>query len=123
MQKKDLLTPDDVKLMVDSFYNKVNHDELLSPVFNDFAKVDWNHHLPKMYNFWNTILFFKGDYKGSPFDKHIPLPIEGKHFERWLSLFDQNIDEIFEGPNANEAKLRAKTIGYTFKAKLESIKK
>ena len=57
---------EDIKLMVDSFYDKMNQDDLLSPVFNEHAKIDWETHLPKMYNFQDTILFSRGDYKGSP---------------------------------------------------------
>lgn len=117
--KPDILTQDDVKKMVDSFYDKVNADELLSPVFNGFAKVDWKTHLPKMYSFWNTLLFEGGEYKGNPFAKHIPLPIDKQHFGRWIELFIENMDELFEGERAESAKLRAKSIAHIFESKLE----
>lgn len=119
--KTDITSEEDIRLMVDSFYTKVNADELLSPIFNDIAKINWNTHLPRMYNFWNTILFFRGDYKGNPFEKHSPLPIHAEHFSRWLLLFHTTIDELFDGPNAEEAKLRARTIGWTFQSKMELL--
>lgn len=115
---KDLETEDDIKLMVDSFYQKVNEDELLSPIFNDFAGVSWDQHLSKMYNFWNTILFARGDYKGSPFPKHAPLPVSKDHFERWVSLFEKNMDEHFKGEKAEDAKNRARIISWTFQSKM-----
>jgi len=113
----------DIEKMVNKFYEKVNQDTLLSPVFNGFAQVDWDHHLPVMYGFWARILIGEGEYTGSPFPKHIPLPIDGSHFERWLLLFEENLKELFQGELADEALLRAKTIGYTFGAKLAYLKK
>lgn len=122
MALEDIKNEADIKRMVDLFYDKVNQDEVLGPVFNDFARVDWNKHLPIMYRFWNTLLLYTQEYKGSPFDKHIPLPISAEHFERWVNLFHQNMDELFEGEVANQAKQRATSIAYTFRVKLEQIK-
>ncbi len=117
---KELENIEDIKLMVNSFYDKVNEDELLAPVFNDYAKINWETHLPKMYNFWNTILFSEGDYKGSPYQKHETLPVMKDHFDRWLQLFSQTVDELFVGEMAEEAKKRANVIGITFWSKIAS---
>ncbi len=120
---KDIQTVEDIKLMVDTFYEKVNQDkELLSPVFNDYARVNWETHLPRMYAFWNNVLFGVGGYKGNPFQKHIPLPIDGRHFEAWIELFVENVDEHFAGPVAQDAKVRARSIAHIFQSKLELIK-
>ena len=119
----DIRNSGDVKQMVDSFYERVNHDDILSPVFNDFAGVDWESHLPRMYAFWNSILFGTAEYQGRPFPKHLPLPIDESHFERWLSLFETNIDTQFEGPVAEEAKLRAQSIARIFQNKLAFMRK
>lgn len=119
--KHDLTDKDDIILMVDTFYTKVNKDDILSPVFNEFSKVNWDKHLPRMYDFWNTILFSEGNYKGSPFDKHIPLPINSTHFERWMTLFKETLDELFEGDFTESTKARANLIAYTFESKLGHI--
>ncbi len=37
----DIATEGDIKRLVDCFYQKVKTDELLSPIFNDLAQVDW----------------------------------------------------------------------------------
>ncbi len=121
MIKKDIDSAEDIKLMVDSFYDKVNKDEMLSYVFNDYAKVNWQSHLPKMYNFWGSMLLGEQSYKGNPFFPHISLPIEKKHFERWVSLFVKNIDEHFQGNTAENTKLRAKSIAHIFQSKLEFL--
>jgi hemoglobin len=120
--KPDIRTEQDVELMVDSFYAKVNQDPLLSYVFNDFAEVDWQSHLPKMYKFWSTLIFGEQSYKGNPFAAHVPLPVDKTHFERWLSLFEENMDELFAGEVAEHTKLRAKSIAYVFSSKLAQIK-
>ncbi|HEY8402278.1 MAG TPA: group III truncated hemoglobin [Cytophagaceae bacterium] len=116
--QKQLEGFDDVKLLVDSFYKKVNDDHVLSPVFNDFAKVDWDHHLPVMYSFWDSVLFGSMTYKGQPFPKHAALPITTQHFDHWVTLFIETVDEHFTGPKAEEVKQRAFLIAQTFQAKL-----
>jgi hemoglobin len=116
--KHDIATKDDIVLMVDSFYAKVNEDDILAYVFNDFAQVDWDIHLPKMYAFWNTLIFAKKDYKGNPFAHHIPLPIQKEHFIRWLALFEDTMNQLFEGPIAETTKARARLIARVFQSKL-----
>lgn len=102
--KSDIATEDDIKLLVDSFYQKVNADTLLSPVFNDVARVDWEEHLPTMYTFWSSLLFRSGKYRGYPWPKHAVLPVNAAHFSRWLTLFKETVDEYFAGAKAVEAK-------------------
>ncbi len=102
----DIASAADVKTLVDAFYQKVNQDELLAPIFNEVAQVDWLHHLPTIYRFWESMLLGTGTYGGAPFPKHAVLPIEQKHFERWLSLFVATVNEKFAGAKSEEAKWR-----------------
>lgn len=120
-QLKDIQNRTDIELLVRSFYNKVNQDSLLSPVFNEVAAVHWESHLPVMYDFWSTMLLGDKSYKGNPFPKHIPLPINKVHFDRWLMLFLETVDEHFSGETAGEAKMRARSIAGVFQFKLEHI--
>lgn len=122
MEQNDIQNEHDIKIMVDSFYDKVNQDDLLSPVFNDFAKIDWDKHLPNMYLFWSSLLLGTGTYFGSPFGKHVPLPISMEHFDRWIILFNKNIDDHFKGEIAEQAKLKALNISHVFQAKLNHLK-
>jgi len=119
INKNDISSEKDIKLMVNTFYDKVNKDTLLSYVFNDFSKVDWNSHLPKMYGFWNTLIFAKQEYKGSPFAAHIDLPIQTEHFDRWITLFEETLDQLFEGEITEKTKLRANSIAQVFQHKLQ----
>ena len=118
VSRPDIQTEADVKLLVDTFYLKVNQDDMLAPVFNGFAGVDWSRHLPIMYDFWSGILLGTSRYRGRPFPKHMPLPIDVTHFQRWLALFNATVDELFAGPKANEAKMRALNIASVFEFRL-----
>ena len=52
-------------------------------------------------------------------DKKIPL--EKKHFETWISLFNSTVDELYEGQLATLAKTRAKSIAAVMQLKMEGI--
>ena len=119
----DIKNSDDTKLLVDSFYTKVRNDALLSPVFaSRIADEAWPAHLQRMYAFWNAILFAERGFEGNPMQKHMTLPIEEKHFNQWLSLFRQTIDELFAGPKAEEAKQRAASIAQIMNFKISTLK-
>ena len=124
IMKADIINKEDVKLLVDKFYEKVNKHALLSAVFNDIAKVNWEHHLPKMYAFWSGILLDTSEYRGQPFDKHAQHAehITAEHFAEWLKLFQETIDEYFEGEKAKLAKKRAGSIASIFQYKLDFMK-
>jgi hemoglobin len=111
----DIETRDNIETLVNKFYDKVKQDPLLALVF---SHVDWPHHLPIMYNFWASMLLGEQTYQGNPFQKHIGLPIRAEHFERWLKLFTETIDENFSGTKADETKSRAQSIAGVWKFKM-----
>jgi hemoglobin len=117
-EKKDILQLEDVKLLVDTFYGKVREDELIGPIFNDRIQDRWPEHLAKMYTFWQTVLLGEHTYYGSPFPPHAKLPVEKEHFERWLELFSQTLNELFTGEVANEAMWRANKMAEMFQYKI-----
>lgn len=110
----DIETETDVKHMVDEFYAAIRADALLNPIFSDVAQVDWAHHLPKMYAFWNGMILGKPGYVGAPFAAHVSLPVSGAHFARWLELFRDTVDRNFAGVGATRAKNAAASIAHTF---------
>lgn len=121
--KNDITGIEDIKLMADEFYKKVKTDELLSPIFLQYIPADWQPHLEKMYLFWNAALFGEKRYMGNPFSKRAKMDTIGPaHFERWLFLFYQTIDEYFIGSMANDAKWRASVMADNFMRRLASIK-
>lgn len=119
MKKSDIRDDEDLKLLVETFYGKVEQDERLGYMFNEVAGVDWDTHLPKMVDFWSNLLFQTGRYKGRPFRQHLPLPIRRGDFDRWYGLWVETVDELFEGENAEYVKEMAAKIASSFSIRLE----
>jgi len=111
---RDIATRTDLEGLVNTFYDCVRADEILGPIFDDVAHTDWDRHLPKMYDFWETVVFGASGFRGNPLAVHRELarrvPLGGREFERWLSLFHQSVDTLFSGPRAEETKVRASRI-------------
>lgn len=118
-EKKDILNFDDIKLLVDTFYDKVREDQLIGPIFDERIQNRWPEHLAKMYTFWQTVLLGEHTYYGSPFPPHANLPVEKEHFERWLSLFSQTLHQLFSGEIADEAMWRANKMATMFQYKID----
>lgn len=116
---KDLSTLEDIKKLVDTFYEKVRQDELLAPIFNERIKDHWPEHLEKMYAFWQTVLLHQQAYQGSPFPPHAQLPVNRSHFEKWMELFIATVDQLFAGEKASETKWRAQKMAEMFQSKIE----
>lgn len=120
---KDLLTRADIELMVVTFYDKVKKDDVIGFIFNDIAAVDWQHHLPIMFNFWETTVLGTGNYSGNAMRPHYVLnkiiPLTPQHFHRWLELFNATADILFEGENAELMKTKAKNIAALMQYKME----
>ena len=122
--KNDIKHKADIETFVNGFYDKVRRDDMLAPVFaSRIADAAWPEHLQRMYAFWNAILFAETGFRGNPMQKHLSLPVGTKHFDRWLLLFQQTIDENFSGPKAEEAKLRAGSIAGIMNFKIETLRK
>lgn len=82
-----------IERLVRAFYDKVRADAVLGPVFE--AKIaDWEPHLKQMFAFWSSVALMTGRYHGTPMIKHVRLPIDAAHFDRWLTLFEQTAHEI-----------------------------
>lgn len=117
----DISTREDIKTLIDAFYGTVVKDELLGPIFNDVANVNWEHHLPIMYDFWEFLLLGGKNYTGNPIQKHFDLhqraPLNSAHFDRWLETFKSTVDAHFSGPVADDAKFRAFSISEVWKPK------
>jgi len=112
--KKDIEDRKDIEQMVNAFYEKVKVDPVIGHFFTETIKVNWERHLPVMYNFWDNALFFSGTYIGKPLQVHKYLSSKSalgkEHFERWNKLFTETVDELFEGEKASLAKSRAISI-------------
>lgn len=86
---------DDVMIekLVHAFYARVRRDELIGPIFS--ARIsDWDHHLQRLCHFWSSVVLMTGRYHGSPMQKHMALPVDAGHFDRWLQLFRQTARDV-----------------------------
>lgn len=119
MENKEIINIEDIKKLVDNFYAKVREDDILASIFNKIIGDRWSEHLEKMYRFWQTVLLNEHTYYGSPFAPHAKLPVGKEHFQRWISLFFETVDENFEGEKAKEAKWRAEKMAQMFNFKIE----
>jgi hemoglobin len=82
-----------IERLVHRFYEKARADKRLGPVFE--SKVDdWDHHLAQMCRFWSSVMLMPGTYHGNPMPKHMVLPIDAAHFDRWLALFEETAREV-----------------------------
>lgn len=118
---KDIETVADIEVMVHRFYEAVRKDELIGGIFNGVLNGKWEEHLEKMVRFWQTILLNDKTYSGAPFPPHAMLPVRAAHFDRWKELFTEQLDARFRGPNAEEAKSRARLMAGIFLAKVQHI--
>jgi hemoglobin len=104
----DLDDPAEIAEMVRRFYADVAQDDLLGPLFNDVARVDWNEHLEKLTAFWCRALLSQPGYQGNPYRAHLAVheqhPFTAAHFERWLVLFDDTLDTGWRGPRTEHAR-------------------
>ncbi len=95
--------------LVDGFYDRVRADPLIGPVFNERIK-DWAPHLEQMRLFWSSVALMSGAYHGRPMPKHLPLPVDARHFDRWLELFEATAHDLCPPAAADHFIERARRI-------------
>ena len=122
----DITSREDLVTLVNNFYDRVKVDEVIGHIFNTIIGDDWSVHLPIMYTFWNTVLFGAEGYKGQAIGKHVEIdrkiPLRPEHFERWISLWRETVDDLFEGPNATRIKEKALTMLQLIQFKVEAAR-
>ncbi|MGE3832746.1 MAG: group III truncated hemoglobin [Parvibaculaceae bacterium] len=95
--------------LVRGFYARVRDDALLGPVFA--ARIsDWEPHLRQMCAFWSSVALMTGVYHGQPMQKHLPLPIDAHHFDRWLAIFEATARDLCPPKAAEHFIERARRI-------------
>lgn len=113
-ERTDIVDRDDIGELLRDFYGRAFRDDLLGPVFVDIARMDLDAHLPVMCNFWETVLFHAGTYRRNALHPHQRLHVRANltvaHFERWLALWHDTVDDRHAGPKAKLAKLQATRI-------------
>jgi len=106
----------DLHELLTAFYDTVEREPLLAPYF---AVVDMGAHMPRIVDFWSTLLWHTGRYSGNAFRPHMEMAgLTGEHFERWLATLERTIDARFAGPAAERMKALGHRIAYSMQLRL-----
>lgn len=121
----DITSPAEIVTLVDTFYERIRSDNELGPIFNEIAQVNWSTHLPRMYAFWEKVLFGTGTFQGNPLAVHarlVPLTDMGREkFDRWLTLFTATVDSLFAGEKAGHIKRAAEDMANVIYSKINNV--
>lgn len=110
------LRDEDLHVLLTAFYAAVDDDLLLAPYF---APLDMAVHIPRIADFWSTMLFQTGRYSGNAFAPHARMPgLTAEHFATWVATFERTIDARFAGPYAERAKDLAHRVAYSMQVRL-----
>ena len=124
--KPDISSRADIEKLIILFYEKVKKDTTIGFIFTDVIPINWEHHIPIIVDFWETILLDNPVYKKNAMEVHYDLnkklPLKKEHFESWLNLFFATMDELYEGKTAMLAKTRAKSIADVMLFKMSNAK-
>ncbi|MCW2989624.1 MAG: group hemoglobin [Solirubrobacterales bacterium] len=125
MALADIETRADCERLVRAFYGRAMTDPIIGFIFTDVAKLDLEAHVPEITSFWETVLLGAKTYDRSAFEPHAALhqkvTLRAGHFERWLALWGDTIDELFAGDRAVAAKAHAMRVAYAFHGRLQTL--
>jgi hemoglobin len=112
---RDLREEDLLGVLTD-FYSRVEREELLAPYF---AVVDMADHMPRIVDFWSTLVFHTGRYSGNAFRPHLAMPgLTAEHFARWLRTLEETVDAHAAGPAAEHMKALGHRIAFSMQLRL-----
>jgi hemoglobin len=123
--RHDIETRADCERLVRAFYGRALTDPIIGFIFADVAKLDLEAHVPQIASFWETVLLGGHSYRGGAFrphaELHLKVPLREGHFTRWLQIWTQTVDELFEGPTAELAKAHAHRVAHAFHGRLQTM--
>ena len=123
--RHDIETRDDCERLVGAFYGRALTVPVIGWIFTDVARLDLEEHVPTITDFWETILLGAPAYRGGAFRPHAELHLKaglrGGHFTRWLMLWSETVDGLFEGPRAELAKQHAQRVAHAFHGRLQTL--
>ncbi len=123
--KKDIKNRQDIETFITAFYERVKQDETIGIIFTKIVPINWKHHIPLITDFWESILLDNPVYKNNAMEAHYSLnkifPLQKKHFDAWLKIFNSTLDEMFEGDKVVLAKKRAQSIAILLEHKMNNV--
>ena len=123
--RTDIKDRSDCERLVRDFYSKALNDHYIGWLFVDIAKIDLEKHIPRITSFWETVLLGSQTYRGGAFAPHVAIhtqaPLTAAHFGRWLLLWYESVDKLFEGERAELAKAHANRVAQAFHGRLQTF--
>ena len=120
---RDIQNRADLEVLLHSFYKKLLQDPAINYIFTTVAQLDMEKHLPIIVNFWEQNLFHSWNYKNNVLQIHVDLnqkiKLSETHFSLWLAYFNQTVNELFSGVNAEKIMTNALSIATVMKIKLD----
>ena len=108
---------------VDAFYERVLRDPLLAPMFLEVARVDLTEHLPRIKAYWRKMLLGHSDYQRHMMRKHRDVDAAERfapeHYERWLSLFEESLENHPMGASTERALMLARRVAGNMRQNLK----
>jgi hemoglobin len=102
--------------LLTAFYAAVGRDPQLGPYF---AGLDMTAHIPRIADFWSTLLFHSGRYTGNAFRPHAVMRgLQTTHFDRWLAALEAVVDARHTGPVAERMKALGHRVAYSMQLRL-----
>ena len=119
---KDIENRDDIELLLRQFYSKVFKDDVISHFFTEVVPLNLEEHIPVIADFWESVLLDVKGYRKNVMEVHLNISqkskIEKQHLDRWVKLFTETVDELFQGHKATVAKQRAASIATMMNIKI-----
>ena len=110
----DIETRNDIEKLMRAFYARVQQSPVIGYIFTEIAHTNWDHHIPLIVDFWESILLDRPVYSRNAMDIHYLLhqkePFRKEFFEEWIMLFETTVNELYTGQRASLAIKRARGI-------------
>ena len=123
ISKRDIENRADLESMLGVFYKKVFKDDLISHFFIEVVPLNLETHIPVIADFWESVLLDGRGYRKNVMEIHLKISekskIEKEHLDRWVKIFSETVDELFEGAKASLAKQRAASIATMMHIKID----
>jgi hemoglobin len=123
--RPDISCRGDIEALVNRFYEQVRADDVIGFIFTEVIAMDWQHHIPVIVDFWETILLDNIVYKKNAMEVHYAINkkvlLQKEHFDRWILLFNSTVDEMYSGVKATLAKTRAASIAAVMQFKMQEV--
>ena len=123
LSKRDIENRADLEILLEIFYKKVFNDDLISHFFTEVVPLNLETHIPVIADFWESVLLDGRGYRKNVMEIHLNISEKSKinkeHLDRWVKIFSETVDDLFEGAKASLAKQRAASIATMMNIKID----